>query len=192
MDSSAADRSLADELIVVMCQLGEPAGFDALVLRWHEPVWRYVRRLIGDDQASADVVQDVWLRVIRGIARVREPNKFGAWLFGVARRTVMDHLRTRYAGAAEIAVDVSDLPDAADEDSVASDLQSERDLSRLDEALDELPVVERDVLVLFYLQELSLIEMADVLGIPVGTVKSRLHRARRLLRDRIAAREERS
>lgn len=187
MESSANHRSLADELLVVQCQLGEREGFDALILRWHGPVWRYVRRLVGDDQASADVTQDVWLRVIRGIERVREPRKFGAWLFGVARRTVMDHLRARYAAGTEVAVDVADLPDVADEE---FDRQVEREMDELDDALGALPVIEREALALFYLQELSLNEIADVLAVPVGTVKSRLHRARKLLRSRLAGREK--
>jgi len=190
MDRSSPDRSLADELIVVQCQLGERAGFDALIARWHEPVWRYVRRLIGDDQASADVAQDVWLRVIRGIDRVREPRKFAAWLFGVARRTVMDHLRAKYAGAAEVALDAADLPDLASDDGAELDQRMEREMAELDAALGELPVIEREVLALFYLQELSLFEMSDVLAVPVGTVKSRLHRARRLLRQRLTGLEK--
>jgi RNA polymerase sigma factor (sigma-70 family) len=185
MDSSAPDRSLTDELIVIQCQLGEPAGFDALILRWHQPVWKYVRRLLGDDPSAPDVAQDVWVRVIRGIGRVREPRKFSAWLFGVARRTVVDHLRGRYAGSVEIAVDVTELPDAVDDDRD----ELERSLDRLDDALGTLPVIERETLALFYLRELSLIEMAEVLAVPVGTVKSRLHRARKLLRRRLDRQE---
>lgn len=174
-------ESLADELLVVRCQLGERDAFDALVLRWHGPVWAYVHRLLSDDSVAADVTQDVWLRVVRGIARVREPQKLRAWLFGIARRAVMDHLRMRYAVCNEVGLDVSQLPDLSGDEAG----NVEPDLARLDEALYALPVVEREVLVLFYLKELSLLELADVLAVPVGTVKSRLHRARQLLRHRL-------
>jgi RNA polymerase sigma-70 factor (ECF subfamily) len=178
-------ESLADELLVIRCQLGERDAFDALVLRWHRPLWAYVHRLLGDDSVSPDVTQDVWLRVVRGIARLRDPQKLRAWLFGIARRAVMDHLRARYAVCSEVAVDVSELPDLSADLSDNENGAAEMILAQLDDALRLLPVVEREVLVLFYLKELSLSELAEVLAVPVGTVKSRLHRARRLLRQHV-------
>lgn len=87
MENADPNRGLTDELIVIQCQLGERAGFDALIVRWHEPVWKYVRRLVGDDARAPDVAQDVWVRVIRGIGRVREPRKFSA-AFSVASALV--------------------------------------------------------------------------------------------------------
>ena len=87
----------------------------------------------------------------------------------------MDRLRAQYAAPAVADVDVATI--AADDDSALAD-----DLEALQQELERLPVVERDVLTLFYLKELSLAEIADVLGVPAGTVKSRLFRARRMLR----------
>jgi RNA polymerase sigma-70 factor (ECF subfamily) len=172
-------ETLADELLAVRCQLGEPAAFDALVARWHAPLWRYIRRLLGEDEAASETLQDVWIRVIRGIGRLREGARLRAWIFGIARRTVMDRLRSRYGEPREADVDVGTLA-AADID---SDLEAESQL--LHDELEQLPVIEREVLILFYLRELSLQELADVLAVPVGTVKSRLFRARRLLRERL-------
>jgi RNA polymerase sigma factor (sigma-70 family) len=169
-------EALADELLAVRCQLGEAAAFDALVARWHEPLWRYVRRLSDGDDAAADTVQDAWLRVLRAMPRLRDPARLRAWLFGVARRAVMDRLRQRYAEPEPVPVDDVDVagPDAPD------DLAEE--LGLMHEALTRLPFTEREVLVLFYLHELTLGQLAEVLAVPVGTVKSRLFRARQLLR----------
>jgi RNA polymerase sigma-70 factor (ECF subfamily) len=61
-----------DELLVIRCQLGERPASDELVERWHAPVWKYVRRVSGGDDAAWDVAQDMWLRVLRGIGRVRD------------------------------------------------------------------------------------------------------------------------
>jgi len=169
-------RMLEDELLVTRCQLGEREAFDDLIARWHEPLWRYARRLTGDDDAAAETVQEVWLRVLRGIARLRVQMSFRAWMFGIARRVVMDRLRVAYAEPSVDSVDLSTIPDEQDSFDV------EHDLSVMHEELARLPVTERDVLVLFYLQELTLIELADVLAVPIGTVKSRLFRARHLLR----------
>lgn len=89
--------STENELLAVRCQLGEAAAFDELITRWHGPLWGFVRRLAGDDEAAREILQDVWVRVIRGIPRLRDGSKLRAWLFGIARRTVMDRLRDQYA-----------------------------------------------------------------------------------------------
>ena len=75
-----------DELLVVRCQLGERPAFDDLIDRWHAPLWKYARRLTGSDDAAQEVAQDVWLRVLRGIHRLRDGARLRAWLFGIARR----------------------------------------------------------------------------------------------------------
>jgi RNA polymerase sigma-70 factor (ECF subfamily) len=175
------DNGTRDELLAVRCQLGERAAFDDLIERWHAPLWTYVRRVTGDEDAAREVVQDVWIRVIRGIPKLRDASKLRAWLFGIARRTVMDRLRDRYASPLETDVDVSEMP--ADTYST----HEEHDLERLEGALARLPTVERDVLTLFYLEDLSLGDIGEALGVPVGTVKSRLFRARRMLRQEMDA-----
>ncbi|MEP6918329.1 MAG: RNA polymerase sigma factor [Acidobacteriota bacterium] len=175
-DNDPLSRAREDEWLVVRCQLGERAAFDALIERWHDPIWRYVRRITGDDQAADDLVQDLWLRVLRGIHRLRDGSKLRAWLFGIARHALMDRWRDKYAAGAVSDVDLTDLP--ADE----VDLGPQEDLEAMEHELARLPVVEREVLTLFYLRELSLAEVSEVLAVPVGTVKSRLFRARQLLR----------
>lgn len=169
-------RAREDEWLVVRCQLGERPAFDELIQRWYGPLWTYVRRLTGEDEAAKDIAQDVWLRVLRGIGRLRQGSKLRPWLFGIARRTSMDWLRARYAAPVLSDVDVTAI---AAEDAPL-DLQEE--LKAMQDELARLPLTEREVLTLFYLQELSLDEVADVLGVPAGTVKSRLFRARQLLR----------
>ena len=78
-----------DEWLVVRCQLGERQAFDELIEQWSGPVWKYVRRLTGSDDAADDVVQNVWLRVLRGMHKLRDGSKLRAWLFGIARRTLI-------------------------------------------------------------------------------------------------------
>ena len=173
-------KSTDDELLAIRCQLGEPAGFDDLIARWHGPLWAFVRRFTGDDDAAREILQDVWLRVIRGIARLRDGSKLRAWLFGIARRTLMDRLRDQYARsrAVDVDVDIGEIPTEPPADEID-------DLDALERALERLPLLEREAVTLFYLQELSLNEIAEALKLPVGTVKSRLFRGRRLLRQRM-------
>jgi RNA polymerase sigma factor (sigma-70 family) len=173
-----------DELLVVRCQLGEPDAFDALIGRWHGPLWQYIRRMTGRDADAQDLLQEVWLRVIRGIPKLRDGSRFRGWLFGIARRALMDRLRRDYAVPPVADVDPGDL--IAEPPSI----DTEADLAALESALDTLPAVEREVLTLFYLRDISLNELADALNVPVGTVKSRLFRARRLLRAAMLERSD--
>jgi RNA polymerase sigma-70 factor (ECF subfamily) len=167
-----------DELLAIRCQLGEPAAFDALIARWHEPLWKYLRRVTGDDDAAAEAIQDVWLRILRGVARLREASHLRAWIFGIARRVVMDRLRVKYATPTLLPIDEHDFAEDA-----ASDIEER--LALMHEELSHLPMPDREMLVLFYLEELTLIELAEVMAVPVGTVKSRLFRARNLLRNQL-------
>jgi RNA polymerase sigma-70 factor (ECF subfamily) len=166
---------MTDELLVVRCQLGERAAFAELLRAWHEPVRAYVRRMLPSADAD-DVAQEVWLAVLRGLPRLRQPDRFAPWLFTIARRAVLNRLRAEYARA-EIADDTEPTePDA-------SDLVLDR--AAVVAGLAGLPTREREVLILFYLQDLSLENCAEICAVPVGTVKSRLSRARRMLRDEL-------
>ncbi|WP_436760149.1 RNA polymerase sigma factor [Streptosporangium sp. V21-05] len=175
---------MTDELLVVRCRLGEREAFAELVRAWHDPVWNYVRGMLGPSRAD-DVAQEVWVAVVRGLPRLREPGRFAPWLFTIARRAVADRLREEYARPEvpaeeeRASADPGDLADPADALVDRADLLA---------GLSGLPVREREVLVLFYLQDLSLEDCAQICAVPVGTVKSRLSRARRMLRDRLTER----
>lgn len=187
MSSTPDDkRALEDEWIAVRCQLGERHAFDELIRRWQEPIWTFVRRQVADSDVAKDITQEVWIRVLRGFGSLRDCSKLRAWLFTVARRTVMDRLRRQYAAPAIADVDMEDVP--AEES--AEDI--EEHLATMHHELAMLPVAERETLTLFYLRELSMQELADVLMVPVGTVKSRLFRARKLLRLKLKPEGERS
>jgi len=164
-----------DALLVVEAQLGDRRALAELVERWHEPVWRYVRRMLGGPGVADDVSQEVWAGVLKGLPGLRQPERFAPWLYTIARRSVMDRLKDEYRPEDPAG---SDRPI---EDHAAAVL----DRAQVVEGLAGLPVRERDVLILFYLQDLALEDCAQVLEIPVGTVKSRLFRARQLLRHHL-------
>ncbi|MFG1706893.1 RNA polymerase sigma factor [Nonomuraea sp. M3C6] len=170
---------MTDELLVVRSQLGERAALAELVARWRVPVWTYVRRMLDAERAD-DVSQEVWLAVVRGLPRLREPARFAPWLFTIARRSVADRLRSQYAWEGE---------ELAAGDVVAGDpVEAMVDRAELISALSGLPVLEREILVLFYLEDLSVEDCAQICQVPAGTVKSRLNRARRLLREHLEER----
>lgn len=167
-----------DELLVIRCQLGERDAFDALIERWAASVTGYARRMSEDGDAATDLTQDIWLRVIRGIDRLQDARRFRPWLFGIAHRAFIDTLRRRYRVIPTVS-EHHDLPTDEDID------ESHADLEQMARGLERLPPLEREVLTLFYLQELSVDETAAALSVPLGTVKSRLYRARKLLRGEL-------
>ncbi|MEO8673677.1 MAG: RNA polymerase sigma factor [Tahibacter sp.] len=174
-------RKKADELLVVRCQLGEALAFNDLIAHWHGPLSSYVQRQSLNETTAADVVQDIWLRVFRSISSLRDGRNLRAWLFGIARRAWMDHLRGRYAAPMGAEIDIDTEPSLVT--SGEEEVQFDREF--VHKTLARLPSVEREVLILFYLEELTQQEIAQVIGVPMGTVKSRLFRARALCREEI-------
>ena len=169
----------SDALLAVRCQLGEADAFDELVRRFHPALSTYARRLTSSDDAAADAVQDIWLRAVRALPRLREPERLRAWLFGIAHRALMDRFRHQYASLEVTGVDDAD---AAAE---VEDPSAEERSAAVDAALATLSVADRELLTLFYLDELTIADLSRALDVPIGTVKSRLFRARRLLRAAI-------
>ncbi|MGW2325270.1 RNA polymerase sigma factor [Streptomyces sp. NPDC001700] len=182
-----SDDGRRDGLLVVRCQLGEREAFRELVGLWHAPLWRYVRGMVGSPHLADDLAQEAWVAVVRGLPRLRQPERFAPWLFTIARRAVADHLRQAYR-VSETSVSETSVEEAGavvdDDDSLSGVLTT----MQVEAGLNGLPPLEREVLILFHLQDLSLAACAEVLGVPPGTVKSRLHRARRMLRSVLAER----
>ncbi|GGK81963.1 RNA polymerase sigma factor [Mangrovihabitans endophyticus] len=161
---------MTDELLVIRCQLGEREAFAELVRDWHPVVERYVGRMLG--RSDDDVVQEIWLAVFRGLPGLRQPDRFAPWFYVVARRAVMNQLREQYRRPES--EPVGDPLEADEADGVV-------DRETLARALAALPAREREVLMLFYLEDLPVGVCAQICDVPVGTVKSRLNRARKLL-----------
>ena len=177
-DSTKSRDDLERELLVTRCQLGEPEAFSLLVELWHEPLWRYVRSMTRDSSTAEEILQEVWLRILRGIDRLRDSSRLRSWLYSIARHTFIDRLRLDYADEAMEPFEDEPIDDEVDELAWETSEQ-------LHAAIARLSLRDRETIELFYLQELDLREVSEVLEIPVGTVKSRLNRARRHLRDHL-------
>jgi RNA polymerase sigma-70 factor (ECF subfamily) len=168
-----------DELLVVRCQRGDQEAWGELVRRYNDRLWYYLRRLSEDDETARQLLQDVWLQVLRGLRSVRQADRLAAWLYTVARRAAMTHYRARYASVEQL--DETSVEQAVDD---VTDGETQFDNAELVHyGLSQLGWIEREVLTLYFLQDLSIEEIASTLGVPPGTVKSRLFRARCQLRD---------
>lgn len=168
-------EQLVDELLVMDCQDGSRAAMEKLVSRWQKCLWRYALRLTGDQEAAWDVTQESWLAIVRGLWRLQDPARFASWAYQIVTNKANDWIG-RKTRARRLPPDFgreikrSEEPTAAIE---AADLQSV--LARLSDS-------SRTVLTLHYLEGFGLTDIAGILHVPQGTVKSRLHAARNELR----------
>ena len=177
------DERREDAVLAIGAQLGEADAFDALVHRWGLPLRRYALTFTDDGDAADDLVQEIWLGAVRGLARLRDPMRFRSWLFGIAHRTAMNRLRGRYRKNALI--DDGPLPDVADAYDAGTPIEREATLDALTQGMTRLKATERQVLQLFYLEQLTIAEIAGIMAVPPGTVKSRLFRARSQLKTEV-------
>jgi RNA polymerase sigma-70 factor (ECF subfamily) len=184
MDDEA--RRARDAWIACRCQLGEPEGFEILVTEMQRPLFYYVLKLLGDEDVALDVLQEVWIKVFRGIRALRAPEALRAWLYRVARGTALNRVRDDDARA-EAEEPLDDRRDSAGDVEDPTGLGS-HEAVEIHEALDRLDRPRREVLVLLFLEGLSVDEIAAVVGVPAGTVKSRVYHAKEALRELLGSR----
>jgi len=166
---------------------GDAAVWDRLFRRYQLPLFVWVRELVRSEEDALDVVQETFARAVRYVDRLRDPERVGPWLFGIARQRCADLLRRRGhhpegpdPSEEEVGCDLTAAPDPGP--SPDEWLIRREDEERFFRALAGLPESQRAVLVLHCLEDFSLEDIARILEVPVGTVKSRLHHARRRLR----------
>jgi RNA polymerase sigma-70 factor (ECF subfamily) len=167
----------SDEDLMVCVQAGDPQALAALIDRWRAPLYAFLWRRAGD--GADDLFQESWIRVSRARDRFDRSRRFSTWLFQIANNLCRD--RWRRLDARRRALDSlrDEVHTSGRDHAAAPELPSEH---RLERQLERLPERLREVLVLRYYQDLGEAEIAEILGIPRGTVKSRLHAAVRAAR----------
>jgi RNA polymerase sigma-70 factor (ECF subfamily) len=165
-----------DEWIVLRCRAGEASGFEDLVRMMQQPLFYYATKLTGNAETALDVLQDVWVKVFREIRRLKNPGALRAWLYKIAHGVAVDRIRREVARER---TEESYCGGAAESDEVTF---SNEDAAAIHEALNELAPSHREVLVLYFLEEFSLAEIAMITGCPEGTIKSRMHYAKRAMK----------
>ncbi|MCW5560211.1 MAG: RNA polymerase sigma factor, partial [Verrucomicrobiae bacterium] len=168
-----------DELPVPEARAGSSEAWDILFRRFQRPVYAYAFGILHDEQSSLDVVQETFLNAIRHLGSLREDRKFAGWLFGIAHQKCLQACRR--AGRDERLQEALSEPAADTEEAPDLRLLREEDTAAFLAAVDSLPAPQRSVLLLHYLEEFPLDVIAGITGVPVGTVKSRLHHAKRSL-----------
>ena len=181
------DADPDDEALLERLARGDQDAVPALYARFGRPLYAYARGLVGDDGLAEEVVQDTFVAAWRGAAGFEGRSSAASWLFGIARRQARDRIR-RPQLETEGEERLEGLRAEGHEPEAAALASASR--AEVVEALERLSATDREVLVLTFAHELSGPEIAEVLEIPEGTVKSRLFNARRRLRAQLVGREE--
>jgi RNA polymerase sigma-70 factor (ECF subfamily) len=171
---------------------GDPEGFRQLVDRYRDLTYEVALRIVRSPEEAEEVTQDAFVRAWRAIGGFREESRFSTWLYRIVSRRALDAAATARRRRERIGdpVEVETLPDPA-----AGRAPNVTDSLRLERILEDLAPVRRAVVTLFYLRERSVDEVAEILEMPAGTVKTHLYRARADLRrawNRRKAQEKRS
>lgn len=168
-------EQVVDDMLVLAAQAGAVEAFDLLARRWHPRLLRHAWHLTEDDDGAREAVQEAWLAVVRGLSRLHDPACFGAWALRITSRRCADWVARRRRTRRRTAP--LDSPVVAPEAPAAT-----RELELVRDAVRRLDGERRALLSMFYVEGMSVAEIARALGIPSGTVKSRMYDARAKLR----------
>jgi RNA polymerase sigma factor (sigma-70 family) len=168
------------ELLVLRAQAGQRDAVGLLVRVWQERLLRHARRLTGQDDDAVDVLQDAWMDIARGLHGLDDPARFGAWAYRIVTRRCALGMR-RYRRRREVEREVALMRVPAPDREAATDA-----IDEVRVALRQLPVEQKAILELRYVDEFGIKQIAEALGIAAGTVKSRLFYAREQLREILA------
>lgn len=187
-EAAGTNAGQTDEMLLEAARAGNRAAFDSLVLRYEKELFGYLRRYLGDAALAEDVFQNTFLKVYEKLDQYEPGRPVRPWLYTIATHQAVDALR-RVNRRGAVSLDRKGSPGLEGEQSSLADLLVAKDQSPQDalsleeqrralrEAVEELPELYREVLLLAYYQEMKYKDIAEVLGVPVGTVKSRLHAA---------------
>ena len=170
-------EAIYNQLLVIRCRQGQEQAWTELVSRWEKPLLYYIRRMIDNEHQAWQVLQETWLHVVKSIDSLKCPEYLPKWLYSICHHKIVTYYRQRHRQA-ELHESIASGCEAAETD---IDRQFEN-AEAVHWGLGQIKPVCREVLTLFFLQDLSIGEIAEVLDIPAGTVKSRLYHARHQLR----------
>lgn len=176
MGNGKSDADLVREALT-----GRSGAYALLVHRWSARVLAVCHARIGNASAAEDLAQDTLLRALRALGSIREPDRFGAWICGIATRTCLDWLKSKQ----RTEVSTEALHELAGEARSTGE-SSHEDSDRLFQEIGQLPAECREVLMLYYYSESSYQELAEMIGVSAATINARLTKARKLLRHRLS------
>ena len=180
-------KTLTDVELIAKAIRGREDGFEELVRRYQRPITGYVFRMLNNYDAALDVTQEVFIKVYNSLERYSSEYKFSTWLYRIAHNAAIDWMRRNSVNQQSLEAENADGSYQLQIESPQPTPEQDRERSEwrteIEAVVKCLPPVYRELILLRHTQDLSYDEIAEVLSLPLGTVKNRLFRARELMRE---------
>jgi RNA polymerase sigma-70 factor, ECF subfamily len=180
-------RAFGDGDLIANAIGGREESFEELVRRYQKQITGYVYRIVGDYDSSLDVTQEVFIKVYNSLHRYSSDYKFSTWLYRIAHNAAIDHLRRNSVIPQSLETENTDGAYQLQIESPARSPEKERELrewrTEIGQVIRLLPDAYKQLILLRHANDLSYDEIAEVTGLPLGTVKNRLFRAREMMRQ---------
>jgi RNA polymerase sigma-70 factor, ECF subfamily len=178
---------LSDTQIIERTLGGEPEAFNVLVRRWERQIYGLTLRMLGRDEEAQDATQETFLSAYRNLSKFRGEAKFSSWIYRIALNICNTKLRSRskFTISLDEQREVSGFELAAEADDLGSGIQQEQITRHVRRALQGLPAEMRQVIIMKEYEGLKFSEIAEVLGIPISTVKTRMYTGLSEMRKRL-------
>jgi RNA polymerase sigma-70 factor, ECF subfamily len=184
--------SATDSDLVATAITGQEGSFEELVRRYQRPISAYVYRMVGNYESALDLTQEIFIKVYASLRKYRSEFKFSTWIYKIAHNAAVDHLRRSSTREQSLITgsesDQFELP--IESRRLSPEQESERKERRIEieSVVRALPANYRELIILRHSQDLTYEEIVEVTGLPLGTVKNRLFRAREMMRQQFVNR----
>lgn len=184
----------SDEQLVLQFLAGDEKALEALVEKYLKPLYNFIFQLVLDKEAANDITQDVFVKVWKNLSSYDSQKKFSTWIFAIAKNTAFDFLKKKKAipFSAFKNADESNILEYIEDETILYShelLQKMDNTKEAEEMLASLPVQTRTILLLHHVHGLTLVEIAEIMGHSINTIKSKYRRAIILLREQISSKK---
>jgi RNA polymerase sigma-70 factor, ECF subfamily len=168
---------MVNQLLIKQFLAGNQHAFSMLTYKWQKPLFNFCLRFIGDHDTAKDILQMVFLKIYQKLPTLENHSKFSSWVYSITRNLCFDEIkRKKFESLEEETINIKD------NETYEQDLASKEVTEVLKSALQKIPEDQREVIVLKTYQDLKFIEIAEILGISINTVKSRMYHGLKALK----------
>ena len=184
MSSMNEDRNLVERAI-----LGEKEAFEMIIQKYQQPLLNYIGRMVGERELALDFTQEVFIKIYSSLRSYKPQFKFSTWLYRIASNTIIDYWRKKKIDAFSMdgqrnqEKDLPPIQIQANEQPLARKFEISQLREKIERALDRIPGPLREVFIWRHINELSYEEIAEIKGLPTGTVKNRVFQAKEMIRS---------
>lgn len=186
MSSMDEDKKLVERVLK-----GEEKAFEMIIRKYQKPLLNYIGRMVGEQELALDFTQEIFIKIYASLHSYQPKYKFSTWIFKIASNFIIDHWRKKKIDAFSLDQQpkfddsLPPLQVPADEKSIVIKFESSQLKERIERVLERIPSPLREVFVWRHINEFSYEEIADIKGLPVGTIKNRVFQAKEMIRKQL-------